>query len=175
MQTTTTQKNFRPIGLSAFERFNLPSTCGCCGREGLKKTVKMTDGTTIVFMGTGCAQKAMDIDPDNFKAAQKRTQLRWDRGGAYRAFLDAICPAFAGSEEKQIVLTNCLDLFGTWEKTGKVGQPSVNNARVQASKLSAMIMGHDVDGNSVTSPFTSEDMPIVVAWRDHLRTIARGG
>lgn len=172
-----TQKTFRPVGLAPFERFNLPSTCGCCGRTGLKKTVKMTDGTSIIFMGTGCAMNAMHIDPDNFKAAQKRAQARWDKVGAYRAFLDAIVPQFAGQESKQRAMVECLgaEMFHTWYETGKIGTPSANCARIQAGKLGEMILGHDVDGNPVTSPFAPEDMSIVTAWREYLRNLAKGG
>lgn len=172
-----TQKTFRPVGLTPFERFNLPSTCGCCGRTGLKKTVKMTDGTAIIFMGTGCAMNAMNIDPDNFKASQKRAQAKWDKVGAFRAYLDAIVPQFAGQESKQRAMVEYLgaDMFHTWRETGKIGTPHVNCARMQVGKLSAMILGQDVDGNPVTSPFAPEDMPIVIAWRDYLRSVVKAG
>ena len=172
---TTKQKNFRPVGLSPFERFALPSTCGCCGRENLKKTVKMTDGSAVIFMGTGCAQKAMNVDPDNFKHAQRRAQERWERVEAYRAYLDVIVPQFAGQETKQRAMVEHLSLFCTWRETGKIGTPTTHNARMQGGKLGAMILGQDVDGNPVESPFAPEDMPIVKAWREYLRNIAKGG
>lgn len=168
-------KIFRPVGLSPFERFNLPSTCGCCGRQNLKRTVKMTDGTAIVFMGTGCAQNAMSIDPDNFKAAQKHAQSRWEKVGAYRAFLNAAVPQLAGQEDKQRAMVDHLGLFLDWKETGKIGTPSANRARIQFGHLYQMIAGINVDGEAVTSPFSPEDMPIVIAWQDYLRSVVKAG
>jgi hypothetical protein len=170
-------KTFRPVGLSPFERFNLPSTCGCCGRTGLKKTVKMTDGAAIIFMGTGCAQNAMNIDPDNFRTAQRRAQDKHERIGAYRAFLDAIVPAFAGQEVKQRAMVSYLGpgVFHTWRQSGKIIAPPINCARVQFAILGMMILNQDIDGNPITSPFTSEDMPTVIAWQSYLRSLVRAG
>lgn len=173
MNTTTAASKFRPVGMSAFERFNMPSTCGCCGREGLKKTVKMTDGAAIVFMGTGCAANAMNIDPDNFKRHQRAAQERWDRSGEHRAFLDAACPQFAGNEAKQTAMVGRLGLFDGWKSTGKIGTPKTYDARMQVADLCTAILGKNVDDEPVASPFATEDMPIVLAWRDHLRAMVR--
>lgn len=60
-----------PAGMSFLDRLNTPTECGCCGREGLKKTVKMSGPGGIVWMGTTCAAKAM-----NLGVAQFRTEAR---------------------------------------------------------------------------------------------------
>lgn len=63
---------YRPAGTSALERMNTPTTCGCCGREDLKATVKLagSDGS-IVWMGTGCAAKAMGVGIADFRTQAK--------------------------------------------------------------------------------------------------------
>lgn len=50
-------KSFRPVATTAQERMNLPSTCDCCGREGLVKTIKMAGEGAVMWMGVGCAAK----------------------------------------------------------------------------------------------------------------------
>ncbi len=105
----TTTQNFRPAGMSSQDRLNVPTECGCCGREGLKTTVKMVDDNgSILWMGTGCAAKAMGVGVDLFKraakdadavianeniAAQRAETDRWF------AFLDANVPGLAVTEQ----------------------------------------------------------------------------
>lgn len=69
---------FRPAATSAMERANVPSVCECCGREDLKKTVKVTNGETTLWMGTGCAAKACGIGIKEFGKALKEEQTRHD-------------------------------------------------------------------------------------------------
>jgi hypothetical protein len=135
----------------------------------------MSDGTAIIFMGTGCAQNAMSIDPDNFKASQKRAQAKWDKVGAYRAFLNAIVPRFAGQEDKQRAMVEHLGLFQDWKETGKIGTPSANRARIQFGHLYQLIAGVNIDGEAVASPFAPEDMSIVIVWRDYLQGVYKAG
>lgn len=75
MSNATTSTKYRPAATSAFERYSTPSECGCCGRENLKTTVKMAapDGS-IVWMGTGCAAKAMGVGVKEYKAAAKSVE-----------------------------------------------------------------------------------------------------
>jgi hypothetical protein len=170
METT---RRFRPVGMTAFERFSVPSTCGCCGREGLKKTVKMTDGSTTIWMGTGCAQNAMDIDSDNFRAHQRLAQKSWDNGGAYRAYLDALLPEFVGQHEKQLLLADRLNGFHAWRETGTFEAWIPARARAQLAIVGSIVLGHDIDGNVVSNPFTADEMEVVRAWHQRLRAAVR--
>jgi hypothetical protein len=54
------------------DRTNMPTECACCGREGLKRTVKLVspDGVTT-WMGTTCAARAMGIDGPTFRNLAK--------------------------------------------------------------------------------------------------------
>ncbi len=65
---------FRPAATSAMERASVPSVCECCGREDLKKTVKVTNGETTLWMGTGCAAKACSMGIREFGKALKVEQ-----------------------------------------------------------------------------------------------------
>lgn len=60
MNAAIETQRWTPAGTSAQERLNNPSECGCCGRQGLKKTIKMraVGGASILWMGVGCAAKA---------------------------------------------------------------------------------------------------------------------
>src|SRR5262245_15185847 len=86
--TTTT---FRPAGMSFVDRMNVPTECGCCGRSGLKTTVKLagSDGS-IVWMGTGCAAKAMSIGIAEFKALARKADAEVETAeSAARAAIQA--------------------------------------------------------------------------------------
>jgi hypothetical protein len=102
-------KSYRPAGMSAQDRLNMPTECSCCGREGLKRTVKLVspDGFTV-WMGTGCAAKAMGIDGPTFRDLAKAADAELE--GARRAeqaaetarwfaFLDAHSDAASVSEQ----------------------------------------------------------------------------
>lgn len=68
----TDYTNYRPAGMSAFDRLNTPTECGHCGRSGLKVTVKMVDPAGVtVWMGTGCAAKALGMPAVEFNALRK--------------------------------------------------------------------------------------------------------
>ena len=105
----------RPAATSAMERANVPSTCQCCGREDLQKTVKVTDGTTTLWMGTGCAAKACGMGIKEFGKALKSEQTTQDAAdrraedearraelARWFAFLDGACPAHKGVAFEQI-------------------------------------------------------------------------
>ncbi len=106
---TTTADKFRPAATSAMERANVPSVCECCGREDLKKTVKVTNGATTMWMGTGCAAKACGVGIKDFGKALKAEQDQHDaaeRKAHYNAvaaerarwqdFLNERAPQFRG-------------------------------------------------------------------------------
>lgn len=106
---------FRPAATSALERASMPSTCECCGREGLERTVKMTNGVAVMWMGIGCAAKGTGVSVREINAAEKGEQDRADaeeraaRDAAWRAeharwqaHLDARCPAHKGEILLQI-------------------------------------------------------------------------
>lgn len=105
--TTTT---YRPAGTSALERRNVPTECGCCGRTDLNTTVKLAgDDGSVVWMGTGCAAKAMGIGIPAFrkaaKAADTATELEARREANRKeaeqdARWDAFLEATAGPGER---------------------------------------------------------------------------
>jgi len=95
--------HYLPAGTSAAERLNTPTECGHCGRSGLKVTVKMVDpGGATVWMGTGCAAKALGIPAAEFNALRKTADLKAETAeqaarrveadathAAWKAFLDS--------------------------------------------------------------------------------------
>ena len=106
---------FRPAATNAFDRLNNPTTCSCCGRENLKKTVKMTDGVAIAWMGTGCAAKAMGVGIKVYTAQAKQVQDAADdaerrardverlaQDAKWQAYLDARAPQLRGERFRQI-------------------------------------------------------------------------
>lgn len=110
---TTTR--YHPAATSALDRVDSPTTCQCCGREGLKKTVKMTDGVAVVWMGTGCAAKAMGVGVSEYQRGAKAVQKVADDAersereaehraddAAWQAHLDALVPSLHGDRFRQI-------------------------------------------------------------------------
>lgn len=179
--STTRATKFRPVHLSAFERFNVPTTCGCCGREGLKTTVKVSNGVTTMFMGTGCAAKACKLSTDGFKAAQGKVAAR-----AHVAFLDMLCPEFAGSYGKQVALVGAwFARFEVYERTGVVQEQEPSVARTTyATALDALGLGIDGKDSKLAQchKFTAEQilaaLPYVraayVAWKGEEEAVRRG-
>lgn len=92
--------------MDAFDRVNGgPTTCQHCGREDLLRTVKMTDGAAVMWLGRGCAAKAMGVGlreydraakavQDEADAAERRArEAAWKAEDArWQAFLDARAP-----------------------------------------------------------------------------------
>lgn len=63
--------------LARGESLQSPDVCDCCGREGLKKTVKLINPAgRVVWFGTGCAARAMGCDEEIVRAARKDAQTR---------------------------------------------------------------------------------------------------
>lgn len=179
--TTTQSVRFRPVHLSAFERFNVPSTCGCCGREGLKKTVKVSNGAATMFMGTGCAAKACKLSTDGFKAAQAKAAAN-----AHHAFLNILCPEFAGESAKQVALIGAWSArFEVYERTGVVqAQDTETSRNTYAAALDALGLGVDGKDSRLAQchKFTAEQtiaaLPYVRAafagWKGEEETARRG-
>lgn len=93
----------RPAPMNALDRVSGgPTTCQHCGREDLLRTVKMTDGAAVMWLGRGCAAKAMGVGLREFGRAQKAVQDEADAAerrareaerqaeyNAFQAWLDA--------------------------------------------------------------------------------------
>lgn len=103
MSTATTR--FRPAPMNAFERLSSPTECQRCGRVELRRTVKVTDGDAVLWLGTGCAAKAMGVGlteyhreakavQDAADAAERHARSVADRAqdAAWQAFLDRAAP-----------------------------------------------------------------------------------
>lgn len=111
----TLNATFRPAATTALERASMPSTCECCGREGLKRTVKMVNGTAVLWMGVGCAAKGTGVSVREVNAAERVVQKEADaverkaQAAEHDAFmvrwhahLDARCPAHRGAVLLQV-------------------------------------------------------------------------
>jgi hypothetical protein len=62
---------YRFAELGPGESLQSPDACDCCGREGLKKTVKLVNPAgRVVWFGTGCAARAMGLRPLQEEARQ---------------------------------------------------------------------------------------------------------
>jgi hypothetical protein len=94
---------YRFAQLSLGESLTSPTACDCCGREDLKRTVKLVnpEGRTVWF-GTGCAARAMGLLPKVVRAAKKSAEAaamseheqaaraqHVTADAAWQAFLDA--------------------------------------------------------------------------------------
>ncbi len=103
MSNATTR--FRPAPMTAFERQSSPTECQHCGRVELRRTVKVTDGDAVLWLGTGCAAKAMGVGlteyrreakavQDAAEAAEQAARDAADRAkhAAWVAFLDRAAP-----------------------------------------------------------------------------------
>lgn len=71
----TTTNGYRFAELARGEALQSPSVCECCGREDLKRTIKLInpDGRPVWF-GCGCAARAMGVDTKTVRAAKKRAE-----------------------------------------------------------------------------------------------------
>lgn len=99
----TTHNGFRFAELARGESLQSQDVCDCCGREGLKKTVKLISPEgRVVWFGVGCAAKAMGVGVDVAREARKaaieteqdRVKADADRARrqadeAWQTFLDA--------------------------------------------------------------------------------------
>lgn len=149
---------FRPAPVSAFERFNMPSTCGCCGRQGLKKTVKVTNGETTMFMGTGCALKACRMSDKAWQKAQAELEAK-----KYNRFLDIVCPEFTGQWIKQMALVGVGHTRRTdvYEKTGTVvAMDSIEGRDSLARLTDALVNGVSLGYGKGQACFTTEETQI---------------
>lgn len=55
-------------------------TCECCGRKDLKRTVALADETgEVVFYGTECAAKALEIPAADVTKGARKAQRETDR------------------------------------------------------------------------------------------------
>jgi hypothetical protein len=102
----TTHNGFRFAELARGESLCSPETCDCCGREGLKKTIKLISPEgRVVWFGTGCAARAMSckplvvrkareeqIDADTQAIRRARFLAEFEEDARFGAFLDAAAP-----------------------------------------------------------------------------------
>lgn len=60
------------------------TTCGCCGRRGLKRTVALDfeDGTGHTYYGTACAARALNTTPANVERRALEAQAAQDTQNA---------------------------------------------------------------------------------------------
>lgn len=74
------------------------TVCDCCGRGGLKKTVAMSDGVSVVaYYGTGCALKAMGWTAPG-ATTRLRDRLAHRRGVAEK--IDGLVRSIASIRER---------------------------------------------------------------------------
>lgn len=104
---------YRFAELARGEALQSPSVCDCCGREDLKRTIKLInpDGRPVWY-GCGCAARVMGIETKTVRAAKKaaedrayeaeqaakRAQHRLD-DATWQAFLDRVAPGLNRYEQ----------------------------------------------------------------------------
>lgn len=103
---STTNNGYRFAELAQGEGLQSPSVCDCCGREELKRTVKLINPEgRSVWYGAGCAARAMNVEKKVVTAAKKAAEDRayelerserqaaWKlTDAAWQAFLDRVAP-----------------------------------------------------------------------------------
>jgi hypothetical protein len=102
----TSNNGYRYAELARGEALQSPSVCDCCGREDLKRTIKLInpEGRPVWF-GCGCAARVMGIDVKLVRAAKKAAEDRAYEAeqaanreahrlsdAAWQAFLDSVAP-----------------------------------------------------------------------------------
>lgn len=115
MTNDTSMNGYRFGELARGESLCSPEVCDCCGREGLKKTVKLISPEgRVVWFGVGCAARAMGCKPPVVRQARQEAidtleeqerRANWDVAQAedarWQAWLDAHTTA-RGNRFKQI-------------------------------------------------------------------------
>jgi hypothetical protein len=110
------RNGFRYAELSRGEGLCSPDTCDHCGRQNLKKTIKLiTPDGQCVWFGVGCAARAMGIGLKEVKAAKARAEsalaqqeraerqaLAMVEDAIWDAFLNRHAPSARGQRGKQI-------------------------------------------------------------------------
>jgi hypothetical protein len=85
----TSMNGYRYAKLAAGESLCSPETCDCCGREGLKKTIKLINPAGCpVWFGVGCAARAMGVAGHEVRAA-RADQVEAQRQNEVRARAEA--------------------------------------------------------------------------------------
>jgi ribosome-binding protein aMBF1 (putative translation factor) len=110
------EATYKPAATSAIERASMPTVCECCGREQLKRTVKMVSVTgSVMWMGVGCAAKGSGVSVREINQAEREKQNEYDKAqdqakakvrieeqARWQAHLDSRCPEFRGQVLRQI-------------------------------------------------------------------------
>lgn len=71
-----TSTGYQVLGISGFERANLPDTCQICGRESLVHPVKIGNGEELLWTGTGCAANLLYGRTDKTAKSEARKAAR---------------------------------------------------------------------------------------------------
>lgn len=73
----TTHNGYRYAELARGEAMQSPSVCDHCGREDLKRTIKLINPEgRPVWIGSGCAARLMGVDVKVVRAAKKAAEDR---------------------------------------------------------------------------------------------------
>lgn len=71
----TTHNGYRYAELARGEALQSPSVCDHCGREDLKRTIKLINPEgRAVWIGAGCAARLMSVDVKAVRAAKKAAE-----------------------------------------------------------------------------------------------------
>ena len=102
----TDSKAYKMIGIT-----DEVTSCDCCGRTDLKRTVVLerTDDGVIVYFGTTCGARAIGWTTKEFAAAAKDAQI--ERQRAITRFYNA----HPASQKRQQSLKEHYDNGGTWQ------------------------------------------------------------
>jgi hypothetical protein len=72
-----TNNGYRYAELARGEALQSPSVCDCCGREDLKRTIKLVNPEgRAMWVGCGCAARLLGTDTKTVRAAKKAAEDR---------------------------------------------------------------------------------------------------
>lgn len=116
MNTAQRMNGFRFAELARGESLCSPDTCDHCGREHLKKTIKLISPEgRVVWFGVGCAANATGLGLKEIRSAKASAervaaeaerleqQAKWkEEDNRWQSFLDGAIPTLAGDRARQI-------------------------------------------------------------------------
>jgi len=163
MNTAQQTNAFRPVATNSFETFSMQTTCDCCGRENLKKTVKISDGKVVMWVGVGCAAKKCGMSSKGFLSAQDKAH-----GHRTRNFLNAVCPEFAGryAVQMEMVGAGSSRREQAFDRSGIIAPMTTEEARLNFLRACEAIgMGPQGDEPTVARlALTREDITIALGY-----------
>ena len=122
----TATKTFKMIGIT-----DEVTSCDCCGRTDLKRTVVLerTDDGVIVYFGTSCGARAIGWTTKEFTAAAKDAQIERQRA------IDTAVRNHPASLRRSQWLTDHYNQGGTWQTAPFAEWRALNSEAIEAVRM----------------------------------------